>query len=923
MRSWFLSYNTQDQALMEALEAALRQKDAGAHIFFAPKSLRAGSYFLPELAKEIAKSTAFVLLVGEKGIGRWQVIEYYEAFDRRIKEPNYPVILVLYAGQAAPGLPFLQQLHRIVTNDPASEDTIGKLFQAADGAEATPSELWRHTAPYRGLAAMTESDSDFFFGRGRETAEVINALAGSPGKLPILLGNSGVGKSSLAQAGVLAALLRQGFPKNAANAAHAGLWPHVFRDSRHWCFLTLRPGAEPLRALAEPFLSTWQYEATDPRRAQRQAEWVEALLGGNLGLRDLLDATEQRYQELGQAKPDAFFLYIDQGEELYVGADERQRRTFSKVIARGLGDPRLRALMSLRSDFFGDLQRDESLYAVHWLISVPPLRESELREVVSRPAQLLSARFETEGLASDISRRAAEESTKDVGALPLLSYLLDDMWTQMVKRGDGVLRLPMQAIALGGVLVERANAFLASHPDGEGALRRLFTLKLATVRPDGEPMRRRALRPEFTDKEWRLVSELADHPHRLLVTGSLDSGEVYAEVAHEAIFGRWDKLKQWIAAEREFLAWRSGLEAARQQLQVAPDRSKDDTLLMGHALARAQDWLAKRADDLSQSDREFIERSIEHRRIHRMRTVAGVLGLAMVLVAGTAGWANRERMELRSELWADLYWRHMVRSPEQERTLKPEEEFQECTRCPAMVVMPPGEFTMGSPLSGRLSEQPQHKVTIAMPFAVSKFEVTFDEWDACFELGGCLVNAADQPSHAALPGPWGRGKRPVINVSWGDAQEFVAWLSKETGKSYRLLTEAEWEYAARAGSTTNYSWGDDIRKEGKVMANCYGCGSEWDNQKTAPVGSFAANAFGLYDMHGNVWELVEDCWSENYDGAPVDGSARPTCNNGWRVARGGSFAFPPRGLRSATRIRLLASSRSNTTGLRVGRTITP
>ena len=166
-----------------------------------------------------------------------------------------------------------------------------------------------------------------------------------------------------------------------------------------------------------------------------------------------------------------------------------------------------------------------------------------------------------------------------------------------------------------------------------------------------------------------------------------------------------------------------------------------------------------------------------------------------------------------------------------------------------------------------------------MPFAVSKFEVTFDEWDACFELGGCLVNAADQPSHAALPGPWGRGKRPVINVSWGDAQEYVAWLSKETGKSYRLLTEAEWEYAARAGSTTNYSWGDDIRKEGKVMANCNGCGSEWDNQKTAPVGSFAANAFGLHDMHGNVWELVEDCWSENYDGAPVDGSARTTCNN--------------------------------------------
>jgi hypothetical protein len=615
--------------------------------------------------------------VGEKGVGRWQVIEYYEAFDRRVKEPDYPVILILHAGQAAPGLPFLHQLHRIVTSDPASEDVLGRLLLAADGEQATPGELWRYTAPYRGLAAMTESDSDFFFGRERETIEIINALAGGPDKLPILLGNSGVGKSWLAQAGVLAALLRQSFPTRAIDT---GPWPQVFHESRQWCFLTLRPGAEPLRALVGSFLSTWQYEATDPLRAQREIEWVETLLCGKLGMHDLLDATERRYQELSHAKPSAFFLYIDQGEELYVRAEEGQCRKFSEVVARGLGDPRLSALMSLRSDFFGDLQKDEPLYSAHRLISVPPLRESELREVVSQPAQLLSARFETEGLAADIARRAAEESAKDAGALPLLSYLLDDMWTQMVKRGDGVLRLPMQAIGLGGVLVERANAFLASHPDAEGALRRLFTLKLATVRPDGEPMRRRALRPEFTDKEWRLVSELADHPHRLLVTATLDSGEVYAEVAHEAIFGRWDKLKQWIAAEREFLAWRSGLEVARQPSKGARDRSKDDTLLMGQALARAQDRLAKRADDLSQSDREFIERSIKFRRIHRTRTAAAVLGLAIVLVAGTTGWANREYLKLRSELWADISWRQMARSPDQERALKPKEEFQECTR---------------------------------------------------------------------------------------------------------------------------------------------------------------------------------------------------------------------------------------------------
>ncbi len=151
----------------------------------------------------------------------------------------------------------------------------------------------------------------------------------------------------------------------------------------------------------------------------------------------------------------------------------------------------------------------------------------------------------------------------------------------MVERGDGVLRLPAQSIDLGGVLVERADAFLAHHPNSEDELRRILTLKLATVREDGEPTRRRAFRSEFSDEEWRLVSELADHPNRLLVTATPEAGETYAEVAHEAIFRRWDKLREWIAAEREFLAWRSGLEAARRAWQATPDASKDDALLMG------------------------------------------------------------------------------------------------------------------------------------------------------------------------------------------------------------------------------------------------------------------------------------------------------------------------------------------------------
>src|SRR5580698_4898281 len=166
MRRWFLSYNSQDLALIQAFEAALRRKDTEAHIFFASKSLRAGGYWLPELSKEIAEATAFVLLVGEKGLGPWQVTEYYEALDRRVKEANFPIVLVLLDGQSAPGLPFLRQLHWIITLDPASEKCLGMVIDATAGAGGLPSDLWRHTAPYRGLAAMTEADSDFFFGRG-------------------------------------------------------------------------------------------------------------------------------------------------------------------------------------------------------------------------------------------------------------------------------------------------------------------------------------------------------------------------------------------------------------------------------------------------------------------------------------------------------------------------------------------------------------------------------------------------------------------------------------------------------------------------------------------------------------------------------------------------------------------------------------
>ena len=246
----------------------------------------------------------------------------------------------------------------------------------------------------------------------------------------------------------------------------------------------------------------------------------------------------------------------------------------------------------------------------------------------------------------------------------------------------------------------------------------------------------------------------------------------------------------------------------------------------------------------------------------------------------------------------------------------PGHKFRDCPECPELVVVPSGSFDMGSPESeeGRYDEEgPVHRVTFARPFAVGVYEVTFGEWDACVSGRGCGGHRPDDEG-------WGRGKRPAINVSWDDAKAYVRWLSRKTGEEYRLLSEAEWEYVARAGTTTRYWWGNRI---GRNRANCDGCGSRWDYEQTAPVGSFSANPFGLHDVHGNVREWVEDCWNESYHGAPSDGSAWESGECRKRVLRGGSWNYEPRNLRSANRNWLTSGNRYYIDGFRVARTLTP
>jgi formylglycine-generating enzyme required for sulfatase activity len=375
----------------------------------------------------------------------------------------------------------------------------------------------------------------------------------------------------------------------------------------------------------------------------------------------------------------------------------------------------------------------------------------------------------------------------------------------------------------------------------------------------------------------------------------------------------------------------------------------ESLLLRGDDLDATKSWMAARkaaAPEITDAQRAFVKASdqAETTRLgeeraqleairraqaataRQQRHIAWLLGGLAVLVGtgilGLVAWFNQSFI---TQTW-NRYWNvrpyqaanvtpHVLR-PEAERALEWLASFRECAKdCPEMIAIQPGRFMMGSPASetDRVdNEGPQHEVTIAKPFAVSRFEVTWDAWEACVRYGDC-PHIPDST--------WGRGTRPVINVTWEQARQYVAWFTEMTGQPYRLLTEAEWEYAARAGTNTAYPWGDDI---GNGNANCVGCGSHWaDEKKTAPVGLFPPNAFGLHDMNGNVWEWVEDCYQDNYNGAPTDGLAWMTRDCVNHVVRGGSWSVwqVAQSARSASRDNYAKDQQRAMVGFRVARTL--
>ncbi len=424
---------------------------------------------------------------------------------------------------------------------------------------------------------------------------------------------------------------------------------------------------------------------------------------------------------------------------------------------------------------------------------------------------------------------------------------------------------------------------------------------------------------------WKAAPEF-DIPEQLraLQFVRFDAGSGFARQLGELA----EALRQDVDWIREHT--RLGELAARWDARGRPE----GLLLRGDDVVAAQTWTERwkpGEPEVSQKIRAFIKASEQsettylarsnkaQRRVIRMQALASALLVLVIL--GLVGWINQTYIasEIRYAFVTLPYARAQVRphvlTAAQEQALKPGDSFKECAHdCPEMIVIPAGSFTMGSPVK---VEQPQHPVTFSKPFAVAKFELTFADWDACVTGAGCDGYKPNEQH-------WGRGQQPVIIVNWHDAQQYVAWFSAVTGKTYRLLSEAEYEYAARAGTTTAYPWGDGIKLNNTAMANCDGCGSQWDSQQTAPVGSFAPNKFGLYDMVGNVWEWNEDCLHNDYNGAPSDGSAWLDSNGGdcsTRILRGGSWFTSLDHIRSTYRTKNSIDTRSTYFGFRVARTL--
>ena len=826
----FISHSSKDDGVASALVAWLRN-NGFTDIFLDHDSLAGGDKWRDELRASAAACRVVLCLVTEQWLQSDECFGEFVAAAYTMGRRIIPVFLKLdepnLTEAAQRRLAKVRSEDQGITLDPCLTASgglevdkdpnvaerlrnglraAGALSQVGLDPEVFAVDPKLRPTPFPGLSSFGDADADaaLFYGRSREIALVLEELRKmrAEGDLRpfVMLGASGAGKSSLLKAGVI---------------------PRLRRERPAWLPLrAFRPGADPLHsfagAIAASLADFGQVEASGIIRDRLLQAWWGAArersrelnADGIKALEAALEAEGLRLRTAAGTAGATILVSVDQAEEI-ARAEGQSGDALADYLRAALSATASKWLVActVRTDSFPELQahrRFRGLEARSFdLRAMPTFR---FDSVIEQPARRYGVEIEP-ALVDTLIKDIPNED-----ALPLLAFALQRLWGQFASSG----RLTRdQYDRLGGLkgLIEDAaeRALRGFEPEQDVAMpasalpKRLTDLGAATFVPalaqlndQGAIIRREALWTGFDEEQQELLGRF--ERWRLVVRKG-EGAESIVEVAHEALFREWTRLKHWLEPER------ARLDALRLlQIDAANwVRNTQNTAFLNHRGKRLREADALAANDnyrkrLGDPEVAYLiachglERAAR-RRVYAVAALVGVLSLA--LAGGVTAWSQGPWLKRQA------YWVVHARalSAGQERELQPgDPPFRECSHCPAMVVLRANSFTMGS--TAKAQERPPHRVTIAQPFAVGQFEVMFDEWDACVAHGGAC--AADVGTAG-----WGRGHQPVIFVSWQEAQHYVQWLSQVTGRPYRLLSEAEWEYAARAGNPANYSFGPD------------------------------------------------------------------------------------------------------------------
>ena len=782
------------------------------------------------------------------------------------------------------------------TDDPRSISMTGPLARwltKKNGGRSESEKIQRidwppNKSPYPGLEWFDEEYAHLFFGRDREVTQLVGKLGEPGGRFLVISGASGSGKSSLVAAGLWQALIKEG----------------RLPGSHSWKWLRITPAADsrgPFASLTAGLHHTFS-KLTIKTEALTHALASEPMVFATHILPQL---------SLGQE----LVLFVDQLEELFTQApSSTEGASFLDRLITISGDQknRLRVVVSIRSEFFGRLAESEAMREkinTGFHVLVGPISRRALQAMIQKPAEAAGYLFDP-----DLVDMILDAAIKEPGNLPLVAYALKQLFEQ--RQGRIFTRAAYEDMGgiVGAIGTKAEEVVMAAlGPKAGASLDKVFA-ELVHIERDRPPTPKRARLSQFqNDGGARKIIQLLAGPEcRVLMTARDDHGET-VEVSHEALIHQWPRLQEWLNEYREFLLWRERLRGHVKDWQH--NGQDESTLLRGTLLGEAQRWFTQKADMLTDQEQDYIKHSeAAHKRSVQAEQQRAEHELAE---ARRAEAADRARRRQRRSSWALLFllvagsivtWAWHMGYTVDQAALKIASFFVSIHVSPAEVVqIPGGTFQMGDVEQlGESWRNPAHPVTINA-FAMGKYEVTFEEYDLFAVTEG-----------KPLPGDhgWGRGRRPVINVSWDDAKAYADWLSKKTNKHYRLPTESEWEYAARSGAMQEVWAGTSEESH----LRDYAVFAENSENKTEKVGTKQANVFGLYDLSGNVWEWVDDYLPRTHERTARDGSAwteKDKTDYHLRVFRGGSWSLIPEYLRASYRFRSTTGLKSSHLGFRL------